>query len=179
MFVRFREMTEWSYETVWPWMSSRKLRQYNWFIYHMQCVAGGWIIIMSYKLCKWSESHWFRTRMAWRKKLLLILSVLALRQQQHLPDRSREKSLLLGWWRSLKILSALVLHLLVYLSPRPALLGVKDTDEDGMGSGDQFLLLTKVTTEISGRMKGLTRQQTWALLGLVKTIVQVETKPRG
>ncbi len=89
--------------------SCRKLKQYDWYrhtVYHMQCMAGGWIIIMSYKLCKWSESHWFRTQTAWGKKLLLILSVLALKQQYRLPDCSTEKSLLLEWWRSFMILSA-------------------------------------------------------------------------
>lgn len=48
-----------------------------------------------------SEYPWVKTRIAWGKKLVLILSVLALREWKHLPDLNSEKRPLLGWERSI------------------------------------------------------------------------------
>ena len=44
--------------------------------------------------------------MVWVKKLLLSLSVFAIRQQKRLPDGSKVKRWLLGWIESLMILAA-------------------------------------------------------------------------
>ncbi len=48
--------------------------------------------------------------MAWGKKLLLSLSVFAIRLRKRLPDGSRVKRQLLGWFESLMILTALLLQ---------------------------------------------------------------------
>ncbi len=51
--------------------------------------------------------------MAVGKKLLLSLSVFAIRQRKRLPDGSLVKRQLPGWFESLVILSALPLHRLM------------------------------------------------------------------
>ncbi len=58
------------------------------------------------------ESSWcyeteFRSLMAWGKKLLLSLSVFAIMLRKHLPDGSKMKRRLLGWFESLILLTAL------------------------------------------------------------------------
>ncbi len=46
--------------------------------------------------------------MAWGKKLLLSLSDFAIRLRKRLPDGSKVKRQLLGWFESLMILTALL-----------------------------------------------------------------------
>ncbi len=48
--------------------------------------------------------------MAWGKKLLLSLSVFAIMLRKRLPDGSKMKRLLPGWFESLMILAALLLQ---------------------------------------------------------------------
>ncbi len=60
----------------------------------------------------WCYETEFRSLMAWGKKLLLSLSVFAIMLLKRLPDGSRKKRRLPGWFESLIILAALLLQLL-------------------------------------------------------------------
>ncbi len=52
----------------------------------------------------------FRSPMAWGKKLLLSLSVFAIMLLKRLPDGSKQKRWLPGWFESLMIFTALLLQ---------------------------------------------------------------------
>ncbi len=56
--------------------------------------------------------------MAWGKKLLLSLSVFDIMLRKHLPDGSKKKRWLPGWFESLVILAALLLQRLRLISCR-------------------------------------------------------------
>ncbi len=69
---------------------------------------GGGGSLLNYHQC--AASTWMRSLMAWRKKLLLSLSVYAIMLQKRLPDGSKMKRRLPGWFESLMILAALLLQ---------------------------------------------------------------------
>ncbi len=67
--------------------------------------------IVSNESCKCYETEFeFRSLMAWGKKFLLSLSVFAIILRKRLPDGSKMKRLLPGWFVSLMILAALLLQ---------------------------------------------------------------------
>ncbi len=65
---------------------------------------------MSYKVESCDVKRLSLSLGAWGKKLLLSLSVFAIRLRKRLPDGSKVKIQLLGWFESLMILTALLLQ---------------------------------------------------------------------
>ncbi len=69
-----------------------------------------WMFFSNNLVSVYEAGFVLRNLMAWGKKLLLSLSVFAIILLKRLPDGSKWKRWLLGWFQSLRILAALLLQ---------------------------------------------------------------------